>query len=817
MQAAEGEDSVDDFRQKGNHEFQKGNLDHAVTFYTLAIDKAKGEGAAPAPAVASTSASVVNLCNRSACYYQMEEFPNARDDALQAWNLSKQSNAKAAYRLAKTFMALGHFSSAKEILEFAITLPQLEPTELQSLKDLLQQAAKGKNATPQKPETTIKGVQRPISIREFIKEESLGVGNFSEIVIAKHRQTKEWFALKILEKKQAADLAKRQHPNVHNEITMEKRVLLERLPPHPHMIRMYHSFEDYNSLYYLMDLHNVNPDLWTQIRYQGKMVGCHPSQAKIWLWQLIDALEHFHSHGISHRDLKPENILLNERNKIVVIDFGTAKDLVKTDLNGPEFVGTPDFMSPEAVTGFSGMPKPGEPPKATEKAATHCADLWALGTVAFIIMTGSTPFWSPSPYLSFLRIKRGLLRRMPWGIPDDDAWDFVRRLCQVNPEERLGADCFKVEDGKVSVSKGYDILRQHKYFEGFTASNDNPIPSLKDLCIRACAELAKNDAIDLDICDQHPPGDDSSHDMMRLAPLERKSIFHVLDKLKMFSNGDETRVLQRFVRDDLEFLESKIRPESRDFVGLTQMNDDEGKPQSARGSADPYAKKDELEPTKLVHLTNPLLLSGEEGEMDEEMHKKFIKGWKKCIATINRARPKLVVTSGKVGAKCRKFLSRVSDSIPVVLNDGSAFYSFWLNGFQGLVLQSSTLSEGSPQVLWIREQLEQCRMAKHLLFCFVDCDPRDLEPIIVKRLARGRVLLLVGLSKDEPFETKISYEANETVVGDDVSVKSTDSVEDDIDNFTMKVVGTKDNGLRCISVDEKEGWNEVFESVEMPL
>jgi serine/threonine protein kinase len=206
---------------------------------------------------------------------------------------------------------------------------------------LMQQAETEKAKEPAAPETTVKGVDRPVSIREFIKLKSLGVGNFSEIVIAKHRKTDECFALKILEKKTAADLAKRQHPNVYNEILMEARVLMKRLSPHRHVVTMHHAFQDYYNLFYLMDLHNVNMDLWSRIRYQGKMVGCYPSQTKIWMSQLISALEHLHSHGIVHRDLKPENILLNERNHIVVIDFGTAKDLIQTDLNGPEFVGTP--------------------------------------------------------------------------------------------------------------------------------------------------------------------------------------------------------------------------------------------------------------------------------------------------------------------------------------------------------------------------------------------------------------------------------------------------------------------------------------------
>jgi serine/threonine protein kinase len=43
--------------------------------------------------------------------------------------------------------------------------------------------------------------------------------------------------------------------------------------------------------------------------------------------------------------------LIAKTGHIVLIDFGTANDLNQTDLNGPDFVGTPDFMSPEAIKG----------------------------------------------------------------------------------------------------------------------------------------------------------------------------------------------------------------------------------------------------------------------------------------------------------------------------------------------------------------------------------------------------------------------------------------------------------------------------------
>lgn len=77
------------------------------------------------------------------------------------------------------------------------------------------------------------------------------------------------------------------------------------------------------------------------------------------------------------------------------MDFGTAKDLVQTDLNGPEFVGTAEYMAPSTVNNQAAGPE---------------VDLWALGCVLVQMMLGYTPFSAASPYLIFLRIKRAHLR-----------------------------------------------------------------------------------------------------------------------------------------------------------------------------------------------------------------------------------------------------------------------------------------------------------------------------------------------------------------------------------------------------------------------
>jgi serine/threonine protein kinase len=837
--------SLDDLRQMGNHAFSSGDFDTAWSLYTAAIERADESGDKPS--------LVLNLCNRSACYAKMERYEEAQTDAAQAVELSSGETivvgatgmTKALYRLAKAQISLKAFGAAEGTIDAALevfkrlaaddeTANETNKGQIKAFQELLAEVKQSNPSSApdsesaveeEAKETSMKEVHRGISIREFIKGRDLGVGNFSEIVICTHKVTGEAFALKIIEKKRAADLAKRQHPNVYNEIQMERRILLERLPRHDNIVHMFHAFQDYNSLYYLMELHEAGGELWSSLRDENrKMVGCHRSLVKVYLAELLNALEHMHTHGIVHRDLKPENILFTKEGHLLVIDFGTAKDLIQTDLNGPEFVGTPDFMSPEAVSGTSGMKEVDEARKKGIIGADHTLDLYSLGAVAFQLHTGMTPYWCPSPYLAFLKIKRGNNLMRPWGIADDDAWDFISCLMQRDPKTRLGADCFAVKGSlfrkMVKQDGGYDTIRQHPYFSKKNEyevpaldpayAEKTPIPSLRDLCIRACAEQVRRDAEDLELCDKYPPGDGSKHDMLRLDARDRRCVMHHLERRKLLK---EPTIYRRFFDSPVGYRLDKIRPASCDYVGLTRMSDEQHKFPDPR-EHDPYAEVTKIDPIHIVQITNPLLVREISDTCSDEERKAHMKLFKKCIANINRTRPKLVVVSGVVNDAFRKLLARINDSIPVVVIDGSSYFSFWLTGIQCLAIQSNNLAEDGAQIKWIREELEQCRMAKYHLFCFVDADPRSLPAMVMKRLARGKAHMVLGLSSDAAgFQTGIVYQANETV--DDASVKSTDSVEDEMDNHVMGVVGTQENGLRCITVEDRETWDVEFKVIQL--
>jgi tetratricopeptide (TPR) repeat protein len=161
------QDSIDDLRLKGNHEFQQGNLDNAVIFYSTAIERAAETN--------DDQALILNCCNRSACFFQMGDFKEAKEDASLAWTRSNESNVKAAYRLGKTLMALSQHKQALEVLRVAIAIEGLQKKEEQSLQDLSKQA-KQKIYQPDvtAEETTIKGANRTVSIREFERNHTLG-------------------------------------------------------------------------------------------------------------------------------------------------------------------------------------------------------------------------------------------------------------------------------------------------------------------------------------------------------------------------------------------------------------------------------------------------------------------------------------------------------------------------------------------------------------------------------------------------------------------------------------------------------------------
>ncbi len=102
--------------------------------------------------------------------------------------------------------------------------------------------------------------------------------------------------------------------------------------------------------------------------------------------QICQALDYIHAHGVVHRDLKPENIMVDDADRARLIDFGIAwragsRQLTFGSLS--QIMGTPDYISPEQVSGNSGDAR---------------SDIYAVGVMLYEMLTGATPFRGVNPF-----------------------------------------------------------------------------------------------------------------------------------------------------------------------------------------------------------------------------------------------------------------------------------------------------------------------------------------------------------------------------------------------------------------------------------
>lgn len=148
-------------------------------------------------------------------------------------------------------------------------------------------------ATPGTPGTP--GSLRKKGPSDFIFHETLGDGAYSTVVRATDRETGNEFAAKILDKRHIIKNRKVKF------VTVEKAAL-NLLGGHPFIVKLYYTFQDETSLYFILDLAR-NGDLVGFLKRLGTF---HEDVARWYCAEIVEALEYMHGKGVIHRDIKPE-------------------------------------------------------------------------------------------------------------------------------------------------------------------------------------------------------------------------------------------------------------------------------------------------------------------------------------------------------------------------------------------------------------------------------------------------------------------------------------------------------------------------------
>jgi serine/threonine-protein kinase len=154
---------------------------------------------------------------------------------------------------------------------------------------------------------------------------------------------------------------------------------------HPHILGLHDCGEAGGFLYYVMP-YVEGQSLRDKLAHEGELP---IAEAVRILRDVVDALSEAHEKGVVHRDIKPDNVLLTKHHALVT-DFGVAKAV--SEATGAErlttegvALGTPSYMSPEQA--------------AADPHIDHRADIYAVGVVAYELLTGRTPFLGTTPQM----------------------------------------------------------------------------------------------------------------------------------------------------------------------------------------------------------------------------------------------------------------------------------------------------------------------------------------------------------------------------------------------------------------------------------
>jgi len=205
-------------------------------------------------------------------------------------------------------------------------------------------------------------------------ERELGSGGTATVYLAHDQRHDRKVAIKVLHPALAASLGTERFLR---EIEIAARLV------HPHILSLLDSGETQGSLYFVMP-YAPGDSLRARLRREGELP---VEEALRILREVLDALRYAHTAGIVHRDIKPENVLFVDGHAQVA-DFGIAKALHEATGRSPLTatglaLGTPAYMAPEQA--------------AADPHLDHRADLYAVGVLAYEMLTGVPPFAGDSP------------------------------------------------------------------------------------------------------------------------------------------------------------------------------------------------------------------------------------------------------------------------------------------------------------------------------------------------------------------------------------------------------------------------------------
>lgn len=176
------------------------------------------------------------------------------------------------------------------------------------------------------------------------------------------------------------------------------------------------------------------------------------SRARMYLAEILLAIDDLHKRNIIYRDLKPDNIVFDSQGHVLLTDFGLSKEGVSQANQAKSFCGSPAYLAPEML-----------------KRSGHgkSIDWYLLGVLLYEMLVGIPPYYSNNKEQLYENIQRGPLK-LP-NFLSEEARQLLIALLNRTPSKRLG-----------SGPGGSEEIKSHVFFKGINwddvANRKLPVP-----------------------------------------------------------------------------------------------------------------------------------------------------------------------------------------------------------------------------------------------------------------------------------------------------------------------------------------------------